>query len=290
VPLPILVRAWDEAVQRSGDEALGLHLGEQLPLGALSALDYLCQHARTLRDVFTHLARFQRLINDAVVMTIEDRGADTILHHRLDFPPRGAPRAAAEMALSGWITRARQLSGVDVVPKEVRFRHAQPAAVAEHRRIFRAPIRFGCPESSLVLDRATAALPVVARDAGLALVLERHVEALIARLPASDSLVSRVRRAASDLMATGSVGPAAVAARLGVSPRTLQRRLADEGTTLEKVLDTLRCELAARYLREERMSIAEAALLLGYSEPSAFHRAFRRWTGTTPDAWRCRPP
>jgi AraC-like DNA-binding protein len=124
----------------------------------------------------------------------------------------------------------------------------------------------------------------------LSRVVIRHAEALLAALPvpAPDSSAHRVRRILADALADGEgqATLAAVADKLHMSERSLQRRLADEGLKFDALLDELRRELAVRYLQDRKVAIAEVAYLLGYSEPSAFHRAFKRWTGKTPSELR----
>jgi AraC-like DNA-binding protein len=138
--------------------------------------------------------------------------------------------------------------------------------------------------NALELTTDAAGRPVLTADPLLSRVVVRHAEALLAERPAAETTAGTVRRMLTRLLGDDEAGCSltAVSASLHMSERSLQRRLADEGVSFDALLDELRRELALRYLADEKVAIAEIAYLLGYSEPSAFHRAFKRWTGTTP--------
>ncbi|MFP2961699.1 helix-turn-helix domain-containing protein [Myxococcus sp. 1LA] len=173
-------------------------------------------------------------------------------------------------------------TSVDLVPLEVSFHHAAPPDIAEHRRVFRCEPRFEQPYNGVSVAREALETPLLKADSGLSAVLERHTRELLAKLPQVEGFVERVRAHAAEGLPNGGATNEAIAKRLHMSVRTLNRRMRDEGTSLQDVVDTLRRELALRYLEERRLAIPEVAYLLGFSEASAFHRAFRRWTGTTP--------
>jgi AraC-like DNA-binding protein len=175
---------------------------------------------------------------------------------------------------------------VDFAPVEVRFRHPSPERLDEHRRFFRAPIHFDDRVTALVVRRELLAAPLVRSDPGLCAVLERQVHETLARIPKVNALSERVRHLIARDLTTGEPHARAIAAALHMSPRTLQRQLGHEGTTLRALVDDLRRDLAGRYLSERKIAIAEVAFLLGFSEASAFHRAFKRWSGTTPAEYR----
>lgn len=195
------------------------------------------------------------------------------------------PRHTAEFIVAAWLVVARQATGLDFAPAEVSFRHSPPADVREHQRLFRAPVRFGGSANGMLLPRDLLGTPLLRADPGLCVVLERHLRELVERTPPASSVVDRVRQlVASELPRIADA--TAVARKLRMSRRTLQRQLGAGGTTFTGLLDVLRRELAMRYLHERQIAIAEVAFLLGFSEASTFHRAFRRWSGTTPAAYR----
>jgi AraC-like DNA-binding protein len=198
--------------------------------------------------------------------------------------PRG--RDVSEFIVAAWVVVARQATGVDFAPLQVRFRHPRPTSLEAHRRLFRAPIRFGEPVNGLVVRRALLQTPLTRADPGLCAVLDRHVRELLERIPRATALRERVRQLAAQALSTGPPRAATLAHRLHMSRRTLQRQLQGDGTSARELVDTLRRDLAMRYLSDGQVAIAEVAFLLGFSEASAFHRAFRRWSGTTPATYR----
>ncbi|MFS8070938.1 MAG: helix-turn-helix domain-containing protein, partial [Byssovorax sp.] len=150
---------------------------------------------------------------------------------------------------------------------------------------FKAPVRFASAESQLILEAATLATPLLKADPDLAAFFALRADDLLERHSA-EGLAQRLRALLEGEL--GRVLPTleTAATRLGVSARTLRRRLQEEGTTFQDTLDETRCELAKRHLGEDKLALGEVAFLLGFSEPSAFHRAFKRWTGQTPLSYR----
>lgn len=168
----------------------------------------------------------------------------------------------------------------------MRFEHKAPGNIDEYRRIFRCPVSFSEEESSVTFDTSLLDVRLRGANAELLNVLEGHVEAFLAHLPRSTDFAARVQQAVADGIQDGRFGLEATARALHMSPRTVQRRLRAESTSHREILDGVRKELAQRYLRERDLSVDQVAYFLGFSEPSAFHRAFRRWTGMTPAGYR----
>jgi AraC-like DNA-binding protein len=175
----------------------------------------------------------------------------------------------------------RILSGQPLRPRAVRFRHAAPAALDEHRTLFGCPLEFHAAHTQLELDDEVCAMPMQHANATFFAIFEQQVERALARLPRVAGASDTVRGAVRAALASGGCTLAATARGLGIGARTLQRQLRFEGTSFAAVVDALRRELAHAYL-DRRVSIPETAALLGYGDETAFHRAFRRWTGTTP--------
>jgi AraC-like DNA-binding protein len=214
--------------------------------------------------------------------------AQLLVRHLL---PGGAavPRESAEFVLASWVRAGRAVTGVPWRPVDVRFAHRPTAAAAgELARFFGCPIHFSTGVNALVVAAATAALPTLRADAGLLRILDRHAGDLLERVPRSASVGDRIRHLLHGTLRTGVPTTAQLAARLHVSPRTLERSLRAEGTNYKALLNGLRMELASEHLLTGTRSIGEIAFLLGFSEASAFHRAFRRWSGSTPAAFRSR--
>ena len=270
----------------TGDDCIGLHLAEHADPRTSDVHFYAMTASDTLRDAFARLSRYQRLIHESSRIELSTAAGGLTLRHVL---PGGfaASRQTAEFLLAAWVRTGRLATGTTWSPMEVRFAHPAPASVEEHRRLFQAPVRFSAAENALTLSDATLSLPCLGADPSLASLMDRYADEHM-RPERSDrqSLADRLRDALVAEFRDGEPGVSRVAARMKMSVRTLSRSLAAEGTTYRAILNQLRAEMASRHLANPRMSIAETAFLLGFSELSAFYRAFRRWTGQTPAQFR----
>jgi AraC-like DNA-binding protein len=273
------------AAGATGDANIGLHLAERADPGSFDVRSYAMLSSPTLGAAFERLGRYQRLVHETNRVELAVSEGRATLRHPL--PGGGAaPRHSAEFIVAAWVRVGRLVTGVDWAPAEVRFAHPRPEGVRDHERFFRAPVRFGTGETALVLPAALLDTACVRSDPALLAVLDRHAGALLDRAPRAASVADRARAVLVEEGPGGAPGAARLAARLRMSVRTLNRLLAAEGTSYRRLLDQIRNETAARRLAEDRLSIAEIGFLLGVSDLSAFHRAFKRWTGTTPAAFR----
>jgi AraC-like DNA-binding protein len=184
------------------------------------------------------------------------------------------------------VTAMRGLSGRDVRARFVAYPLPRPRDPERHERWFGCPVSWGGPTFEVAFDAAMLSLPLPRAEPHLFGYLARRVEALQAALPVAERWAERARREIGALLAHGEPRLADVARRLAVSERTLHRRLADDDTRFAALVDEARRERATFLLEDPRLSSSEIAFLLGYAEPAAFFRAFRRWTGTTPQTWR----
>lgn len=275
---------WEEAARATNDLLVGVQAARRVRPGAFDVLDYAVRCAPTLRASLTRLARYNRLVHDVAVFTVHERGARTRIEHGFRVAAAQS-RHSAEFTIASLVTIGTQITGVPLVARAVELRHGRPTdeAVAGLTAFFGVEPRFAQPCNALEIDASALDRPLPAADPALSRVVERHAEALLAALPAIEQgIADRVRRVLAGSLGEGEASLAAVAKRLRTSERSLQRKLAEEGVTFDALLDELRRDLALRYLSDRRLAIAEVAYLLGYSEPSPFHRAFKRWTGKTP--------
>jgi AraC-like DNA-binding protein len=289
IPHAVALAVWHEAVRQSGDDAFGIHAAEQIRPGAFDVLDYATRSSATLGEGLGRLVRYHRVLHDAAVVQLRLEADVARLTHALPGGAAELPRHTAEFIVAAWIVVARQATGVEFAPVEVTFQHAPPIDVREHERVFGCPVRFNRPVNGVVLRRALLDTPLIRADPGLCGVLDRHVRSLIERMPRAAALSDRVRGLVASELSTGRPSAAGVARKLHMSRRSLQRQLEADGTTFRALCDGLRRDLAIRYLREREIAVAEVAFLLGFSEASAFHRAFKRWLGTTPTLYRRSP-
>ncbi len=262
---------------------LALALARATPLGAWPLLDYLVVTADTVGNGIGQLQRYFRLAGNPVDLTIHPRGDDIRVELSASIP------FAIEYDASLMAIHLRAETEGRFAVSALSFQHALDDAGAFEREL-------GCPVadraawSGLSLSSDAWRLPLRRRDPILRGVLEAHADAIAARLPARDGLALQVQRALASRLGGGDTRVEAVGRALAMSPRTLQRRLAAEGVTFQRLLDDARMSAASRYLGDPALAIGEIAYLLGYSEPAPFHRAFRRWYGTTPESFRRRFP
>lgn len=287
IPISLEEALWVEAARRTGDDFFALHAAEAIRPGMFDVLDYAVRTAPTLREALDRLARYNRLEHDLAIFSIEDRGEVVRVEHGFRTPGLRPVRHASEFTLASLVVIGSQMLGEPLHALAVQFGHEAPAELSEFERLFGVQPRFDFPGNAIAFDSTTLHRPLPAADPSLWRVMERYAEDLLSTRPEpAQSTAQRVRRMLSSTLGEGDVSLGGTAARLRMSERSLQRRLADEGVSFELVLDALRRELALRYLGDRRLAISEVAYLLGYSEPSAFHRAFKRWTGHTPSELR----
>ena len=196
--------------------------------------------------------------------------------------------APSEFAFAATVARFRLVLAFRWCPREVTFAAHAPPNDSAHRRFFGCPVRFDAPSSTLVLDASDLALPIQQQDSELGRVLERHAELLVRELDVERDFVSQVRRVIVNGLPDADVSIARTARQLALSVRTLQRRLREHGLTFDDLYDSVRGELARRYLDDPTLSIQETAHLLAFADLRGFYRAFERWEGRTPAEYRRR--
>jgi AraC-like DNA-binding protein len=278
----------ERALALTGDENFGLHLAEdvrdtrQFDAGLL-----LLMASPTVRVALERLVRHQRLWGDGDRATLLREPGGLRIRYALRGATGAYGRHADECAMAEITVGIRVLTGRDLRPRAVRFRHPAPRSLEEHRRLFGCPLAFREAHTELELDDAVCDTPMQHANAAFFAVFEEQIARTLARLPAAPGASESVRAAVRAALASGGCTLAGTARGLGVSTRTMQRRLEGEGTSFAAVVDALRHELACVYL-DRRVPIPEIAALLGYAEATAFHHAFRRWTGSTPLAYASR--
>jgi AraC-like DNA-binding protein len=278
---------WQQAVRQTGDPAFGLHAAEGLRPGAFDVLDYAVRTAPDLREALQRLVRYHRLVHDLAVFTVSEApGHGARIEHRFAVPGLQPCRHALEFKFASVLVIGAQVTGAPLHALDVSFPHPAPASLDEYRRVFGVEPVFMAPAATLTLGPDLLSRPLAA-DAGLSRIVVEHAERLLqARQRETGDLAARVSRCLAEGLAHGPPSLSAMARQLHMSERSLQRRLEAEGTRFAALVDAVRKDLALRYMADSRLALGEVAYLLGFAEPSPFHRAFKRWTGTTPAAMR----
>lgn len=286
-PQDDMTRLWHRALALSGNPAIGLNMARGVRPTSFHVVGYALMTSRTLRDGIGRLVRFQRIIAEGADLSLRPEPDGYVLSLAIhgDRLPPATP--SLEASLAYLLTFCRWVAGTGVMPVETRFRGPAPANLVPYQEVFGDTLRFGCAEYALVFSRSVMERSLPTANEELARLHDRFAGEYLARF--SGSRVSHsARQVICRLLPQGEPKREVVAQALLLSQRTLQRRLQEEGTSFQALLEDTRRELALQYLAQPDRSLLEVAYLLGFSDPSNFFRAFRRWFGTTPGEYRNR--
>jgi AraC-like DNA-binding protein len=250
-------------------------------------LVYAALSSKTFGDALKVLKRYLHVLNEAADVRSVVSEETAIIEFDLSEPSAKDLRQATEFGMTNLVRSLRFLTGTQVRPVEVDFHHPRNHEIAKFERFFGCPVRFGAKQNSVAFSRRHLALPIATADDRLLGILTAYCDEILAkRKRTSPDLRHRVERVMVKLLSRGEAQTERVANELGMSVRTLARRLSESGTTFAKILDALRHDMALKYLQDPALTLSQITFLLGYSELSAFSHAFKRWTGTTPGEWR----
>jgi len=280
-----LLNLFADAMQ---DDLLGFHLAQHLELREIGMLYYILASSETVIAALRRVVRYGSLVNEGAFQQC------TLGRHiRIAIDYVGVSRHLDRHHTECWmmvlVRLLRQITGLRVCARSVRFIHSRKQCPGEFAPYFGADVEFGAAADEITFAASLGDAPVVGADPFLNKLLVRHYEdALASRRPGRGSFRSRVQNTIVPLLPHAEVRAGEIARRLGMSQRTFARRLGVEGLTFSALLDRLRLDLANRYLTDGDASISQIAWLLGYREVSAFSKAFRRWTGKSPREARTR--
>lgn len=286
---PVQVQAmWQGAYDASNDPLLSLHVSEKVPKGAYRVLEYVIRSASTVGAAFEKISEYFAWIDTSATLPISRQGEFWALGVDAGCPPQLVPRQAMEFTFGVSLRKVREESGLAIIPREIHM--ACPAAPSlddyqnEALRVLQCPVQFDAPDNALLFDDETWNSPLPTADASLLSVFEQHAQELLDSVTQQSPLARDMRRALSEGGPSQTIDE--VARRLAVSGRTLQRRLHAEQLVYADLVAEFREQTARQLLTQRKVSVAEIAFLLGFSDQSSFTRAFRRWTGETPAAFR----
>lgn len=287
-------RFLDYAAEALEDSAFGLHLAQQTDPRDAGILFYVTSGGKNIAEALTLFARYCRIVNEAVrVKLIRTPEALAVGFNLVGLAGHSA-RQNAEFAIAVVLKALREVAGQNIRPTRAAFAHARNSDLREFERFYGCPVEFGRASSGgasfdmlLEFSNDTIATPLITADQKLLNALQPFCDmAAKERKTAAGTLRAAVENEVEKLLPHGKARMQAVAKALALSARTLGRRLADEGTSYDDVVDQLRRSLAVQYLKERSMSLSQIAWLLGYEGSTSFNHAFKRWTGLSPSAAR----
>ncbi|HEY8949830.1 MAG TPA: AraC family transcriptional regulator [Rhizomicrobium sp.] len=271
----------------ANDPALALHYGETSNFAEVSVVGLIGNASETMAEALQQLNRYGRLVvefDGGPNRFAMDPGPDGVWivdtrEHPNDFPE------LTESTFARMICGPRSF-GIPQIVKAVQVTHSEPDYADEVARVFGAPIEYAASRNAILIDHKWAAHRINMHPRYVFGVMSRHADQLLKELEASKSTRGKVESLLMPVLHKGDASMDAVAEKMAMSRQTLFRRLKDEGTNFETVLDELRHRLALAYLGAKKVSVNEAAYLVGFSDPAAFSRAFKRWTGKSPRDWK----
>ena len=271
-----------DAAQATGDDCFGLHFGENFQPKNIGPLAYVALNSPTIATGIQNVERYLHVYDSSAkwFFTVEgNRGYIRYVLTDIGFEPL---RQSNEHGMTIIVNTLRMMVGSQWAPQEVQFAHAAPEQTSEHHRIFRAPVVFSCETNALVIERDFIEREVPAADQQLYQIMKQYLDQVLSEIPREDAVLSSIRKAVAESMRDGDPKLSRVAKKVSMGPRTLQRRLKEYGSDFKKLVEDTRQRFAVSYLKDRKNSLTEVAFLLGYSEVSAFNRAFKRWTHSTP--------
>jgi AraC-like DNA-binding protein len=288
IPRRAFLRAFEQAAALTGDPDLGLHVGESVRPAHFGVLGYLMMACESMRQAAECHRRWHALIADGE--RVEYRREGDVSLQRAYFPEGEPepPAVAVACAAASTVAFVRWLTGPEDGLLRVELPYPEPADRREHDRVFRCELVFDAPRIQYTRDAHLVRRPLSQADAALRRQMEERAERLAAAREHVDALVRDVRGLVARLLSEGLPDLEHAAKLLELSPRVLTRRLAEQDTSYSKIVDETRHQLALGYIADASLSLLDIAYLLGFSEQSAFQRAFKRWTDLTPGEFRRR--
>ncbi len=276
----------EQIAARTDATDLPLRCGASMQCDDYGALGLAWKAAPDLMGSFSRVVRYARLWTSVVAYAAEDRPDGILFIVNRTGPDRLGLHMSNEATLASAVSLAREVSPRPFAPLQVFIRHAAPKVTDHHETYFGCPVHFGADRNALLLSKDTLAQPNILGDRGITQFLLSHLDAELAQIGDDATLEAKTKDAIARALSEGLPKMADIARGLGLSARSFHRRLAEHGLSFQTLTEDTRRELAKGLLRDERYSLAEIAFLTGFSEQSAFTRAFKRWVGITPAAFR----
>ena len=263
--------------------ALGIEIGRCAEPRDVGVLGYIAMYCDTAAQALARFSRFEPVLHNLAPSRIAADGENLLIR----WVQRPTTLLSDEVIVAGIVAVGRRLMGGDeFLPVQVAFAHAAPADTSPYQRYFGGPVLFDSPAPWVGIPLRFASRPINTRDPYLAQLLEQQAQAMVEQLPDTDGFLQALQRQIIAVLQDGPPDLRLVAPRMGLSERSLYRQLGERGLRYKEVLSTLRFNLARNYLENPRLTLPEISLMLGFSEQSAFSRAFKEWSGRSPLNYR----
>ena len=287
IPAAAQSKLLELAAETLGDSAFGLHLVEQASPREAGLSFYVASAGKNVGEALTLFERYCRIVNETMRVKLTPKPEGAVVEVNFAGVPRHQARQVTELGVAAVVKGLREVTGRHISPTQVTFVLGRKSNLREFERFFGCPVEFGASADQFALSDEILALPLITEDRHLLETLRPICDAAAReRHTATGTLRASVENEAQKLLPHGKARKQNIAKTLGLSERTLTRKLADEDTTYEQVVDQLRQSLALEYMKEQGASLSQIAWLLGYEGSTSFTHAFRRWTGRSPSEVR----
>ena len=279
-----LEKAWVHFFEKTGDDCLGLRFSDYWHPGHLGALGHAWLSSNTLYEAFVRLERFIHMISKRFNIELAESHENYLV-----IIKRQNIRQGLHFLMDGMmavlVKMCRMNYGKSFKPLSIHLVRPEPECKDQFDAFFQCPIKYGAKENSIMLDNATINSNLSGSNSMIADMSDRIIIAYLGKMDES-SIIDRVKSEILNQLPNGNISETSVASSIHKSSRTIQRLLNDQGTSFSKLVNETRMELALKYLKDSSLSLTEIAFMLGFSESSAFSRAFKRWTGIAPSAYK----
>jgi AraC-like DNA-binding protein len=284
-PMRSMINLWHAARVETGDPCIGLIAGQKIRPPALHALGLSWLASPTLLDGLQRIERYAEIVNSALSFRLTEAGDQVKLSSELEATSINPADEAVDATLAVIVQMCRLMSGPHFAPSLVTLRHGDNGHISQYIDYFRCPVRFSAADDAIYFDLETLREPLPTGNRDIAMHNDQLAERYLATLN-PDRVQDKVRELLLTLLPSGETSQEAVASNLHKSVSSLQRQLKAEGVNYRQVLEQTRQSLAEELVKERRYCLSQIAYLLGFSDQANFTRAFRRWTGQTPTAYR----
>ena len=285
IPVETYIAIQEEAASTTQDPCFGLHMGEFAEPGSWSILGYMMMNCQTLSEAAEKSARYSKIVGNLIQMKAQlGWGKVKVILSTPKYAP-ALSRHCYESTLSSTVRMGRSLTGKQIDPLEVGFSYSQPASISEYERIFRSPVLFEQKQTSITFDTRVGNTPLLQPNRNLLAQFENYAREYLAEIEGIDKTTRAVTKHILARLDSKDLTLVSIADEMSMSVRTLQNHLKSEGVVFRELLEDTRVRLAKKYLCEN-YTVEDITYLLGFSEPSVFRKAFKKWSGSTPREYR----